>query len=219
VTRESGTVSATESENASRRCLVIGLMGGVGSGKSTVAQLLAERGARVFDADAICSELQETEQIREALREQWGDDVFTSSGELDRQKLAGIVFSEPAELERLGDIMHPPIIKAIRRQLDRCRTEDGPDLCVIDAPLLMESGLTRLCDVTFFIECAARTREERLTRSRGWAPGEAARREAQQAPAERKRDASDFIVDNSGDLAATRRQIEHCLSQVQLSGA
>ena len=132
-------------------CLVIGLVGGIGSGKTAVAQLFAELGARVLDADAICTELHKTPEIRTAIESRWGRAVFRADGELDRAKLGAVVFADPRELEALDNIMHPHVIERIKQDAVNCRAPGGPGMCVIDAPLLLESGLDRLCDVFVFV--------------------------------------------------------------------
>jgi dephospho-CoA kinase len=183
-----------------------------------VAALFAELGAKVIDADAICSELQQTPAIREAIRRRWGRAVFTDDGELDRARLADRVFSDPAELDALNRIMHPAVIEQVKAEVAACRAEHRPPWCVIDAPLLLETGLIELCDMTLFIECDRTTRLQRLADARGWRPDEIQRREARQAPLERKRDRADHILVNGGDRAATRRQIERFAAAARCIG-
>ena len=91
-------------------------------------------------------------------------------------------------------------------------------MCVVDAPLLLESGLDRLCDVTLFVECDAATRAARLATARGWAPDEIERREARQRPLDRKRQAADLVVPNSGDLAATRTRVREIAASLGYDG-
>jgi len=199
-------------------CLVVGLMGGIGSGKSTVARVLAELGARVLDADALCAELHETPQVKAAVRRRWGDAVFNAAGRLDSAALAAIVFDHPDELAELNRIIHPRVIERIERDVAACRVQGDLVLCVIDAPLLFESGLTHLCDLTLFIECDETRRAQRVARSRQWAPEEIERREARQQSLARKREMADVIVDNSGDLAALRRQVQEILARFRPNG-
>jgi len=207
--------SPTSADRPSR--VVIGLMGGIGSGKTTVAGILADNGAKLIDADAISARLHETPEIRQAIRARWGDAVFGPSGELDRSKLAAIVFDEPRELEALEKIMHPKVIDQIRREIAEWRAGGGAT-CVVDAPLLLESDLVRLCDVTIFVECSPDTRARRLAAGRGWERAEIERREARQQPLGRKREMADFVVVNDGDLAATRKQVEQVIAQIQHNG-
>ena len=197
-------------------CTVIGILGGIGSGKSTVARLFAEAGAVVLDADAYADELHQTPEVKEAVRNRWGDGVFGLGG-LDRAKLAGIVFDNADELDALGRIIHPKVVEHFKNQVAGCR-DSGRGMCVIDAPLLIESGLIDLCGLTVFVECDAATRTRRLAESRGWAADEIERREAHQEPLARKRDVADLVVDNGGDPAATRKSIEDIVANLKPRG-
>ena len=200
-----------------RACTVIGILGGIGSGKSAVAGIFAEMGALVLDADKFANELHRTPDVKRAVREAWGDGVFGADGELDRVKLAEIVFDNADELDRLGRIIHPKVVEHFENQVAGCR-DSGRGMCVIDAPLLIESGLIGLCDLTVFVECDRATRARRLADSRGWAADEIERREAHQEPLARKRDLADLVVDNGGDPAATRKRIEGIVGNLRPRG-
>ena len=200
-----------------RACTVIGILGGIGSGKSAVAEVFAELGALVLDADKFANELHRTPGVKQAVRDAWGDGVFGDDGELDRTKLAGIVFDNANELDRLGHIIHPRVVEHFENEVAGCR-DTGRGICVIDAPLLIESGLIGLCDLTVFVECDGATRARRLAENRDWAADEIERREAHQEPLARKRDVADIVVDNSGDPAATRKHIENIIVNLKPSG-
>ncbi len=197
----------TANTGRKQKCTVLGLVGGVGSGKSTVARLFGEWGAEVIDADAICSELHRTPDVREAIEAEWGRDIFTEGGQLDRARLADIVFDRPGDLNKLNAILHPRVIERIERRITACRTDGGPPLCVIDAPLLLETGLDRLCDTVAFIDCDRDTRVCRLARERHWPPEEIERREARQTSIEEKRKRANVTICNQGDLRTTRRMV------------
>jgi dephospho-CoA kinase len=200
-----------------RACTVIGILGGIGSGKSAVAGAFAEMGALVLDADKFANELHRTPDVKQAVREAWGDGVFGADGELDRAKLAGIVFDNADELDRLDRIIHPRVVEHFENEVAGCR-DSGRGICVIDAPLLIESGLIGLCDLTVFVECDSATRARRLAENRGWAAEEIERREAHQEPLACKRDVADIVVDNGGDPAATRKCIEDIVANLNTSG-
>ena len=204
-----------ETRAPERSCVVIGLMGGIGSGKTMAAAILAEMGAAVLDADAICTELHETAEVKDAIRQRWGRAVLDANGKLDRAKLAAIAFRDPEELRALNDILHPAVIERIEQAVADCRARGAAETCVIDAALLLESGLIRLCDATIFIECDATTRARRLADTRGWAPDEIQRREAHQEPLARKRETANFVVTNSGDPAALREQIARIVADLK----
>ncbi len=192
-----------------KKCTVLGLVGGVGSGKSTVARLFEEWGAEVIDADAICAELHRTPEVREAIEAEWGRDVYAEDGQLDRARLANIVFDRPDDLKKLNAILHPRVTERVERSITACRTDGGPPLCVIDAPLLLETGLDRLCDTVAFIDCDRATRSCRLARERHWPPDEIERREAHQTSIEEKRKRADVTICNQGDLRTTCRIVRN----------
>jgi dephospho-CoA kinase len=194
---------------------VVGLLGGVASGKSTVSQLLAEAGAGVLDADRAGHEALLLPQVEQAARSRWGESVFDVDGRLDRSRLAQIVFTPPPDGIRerrfLEQLTHPEIAKIIQRQADSLAEEACP-VAVLDAPLLLEAGWDRLCSTLVFVDVP---REIRLSRAldRGWSSAEFTAREQAQLPVEAKRARADLVVENAGKLEETRRQV----AQVWLS--
>jgi dephospho-CoA kinase len=191
------------------RPLVIGLLGGVASGKSAVAAMLAERGARVLDADRLAHAELAREEIRDRVVAALGPEVLDASGRaIDRSALGRRVFGDRAALARLEAIVHPGVLAAIERELEAGRpgaTGRQPVL-VLDVPLLAEAGVLGRCREVLFVEAPRAVREARA-RSRGWAAGELERREAHQAPLEEKRARATFVVRNDGDLAETSAQV------------
>ncbi len=194
---------------------VVGLLGGVASGKSTVSQLMAEAGAGVLDADRAGHEALLLPQVEQAARSRWGESVFDVDGRLDRSRLAQIVFTPPPDGIRerrfLEQLTHPEIAKIIQRQADALAKEACP-VAVLDAPLLLEAGWDRLCSTLVFVDVP---REIRLSRAldRGWSSAEFTAREQAQLPVEAKRARADLVVENAGKLEETRRQV----AQVWLS--
>lgn len=185
--------------------LLIGLTGGIGSGKSTVSALLAERGAVVIDADAITRELQRSGQpVFEAMVERFGPGVVADGGELDRQAVADVVFADPAALADLNVIVHPAVGAEIARRLEvEAATEH---LVVLDVPLLVESGrddLAALVVVDVEPEVAVR----RLVEHRGMREDDARARMARQASREERLARADLVVDNSGSLDELARVV------------
>jgi dephospho-CoA kinase len=197
--------------------MVIGLLGGIGSGKSAVAALFAEAGAEVVDADRLAREVLETPARAAEVAARFGPSVSAPDGRIDRQALADRVFADPALLEALNAIIHPPVRERI---LERVRAHRGgragrragaPEpVLVLDVPLLAESPLRKECDLLVFVALGEEQRRARLER-RGWAPGEVERREARQTPLAEKRAMADFEIDNSGPLEATRLEVARVL--------
>jgi dephospho-CoA kinase len=178
--------------------LLIGLTGGIGSGKSTVSGLLAERGAVVIDADALTRELQQPgTPVLAAMVERFGDGILAPDGTLDRQAVADIVFADSDALADLGKIVHPAVGAEIARRLQE--EADTDHVVVLDVPLLVESGrddMAALVVVDVDPEIAVR----RLVEQRGMREDDARARMARQASREERRAKADVVIDNSGSL-------------------
>jgi dephospho-CoA kinase len=184
---------------------VIGLLGGVGSGKSSVAGAFGHLGARVVDADAIVHGLYASRPFLGRLERRFGRDVIASDGRLDRRALADIVFRDPKKLRALERMVHPAVLREIRREI---RSRSGPRTpLVLDVPLLLETGLDRDCDVLVYVAVPARLRLERLAKQRSVSKAEAARRARFQRPLAEKKRRADVIVDNSRTRAHVARQV------------
>jgi len=183
----------------------IGLTGGIGSGKSTVAALLAAHGAVVVDADEIARDVVEpgTPGLVAVVAE-FGPDVLSESGTLDRARLAQIVFNDPAALQRLNEIVHPLVGAESQRLISAA---PAGAVLVYDVPLLVESGLQDVFDSVVVVEAPENVRLERLT-ARGVDPQDAVRRMANQASGEQRAAVADYVIDNSGALPDLAAQVE-----------
>lgn len=191
--------------------VVLGLLGGIASGKSTVAGLFARRGLLHLDADAVARAVSEDPAVLAAIRADLGPVAVGSDGRLDRPAVARLVFADPALRRRLEEITHPPVRQRILAALAAARARG--DSVLLDVPLLLEGGLIDHCDATVFV---AADRQERLRRAagRGWDADELDRRERAQAPLADKRVRARFTVDNSGTLVATAGQVDAVLAQL-----
>ncbi len=198
--------------------MVIGLTGGVGAGKSTVARALAKLGAVVYDADREVSHALADPQVKREIVARWGQEVLTEEGAVDRRALASIVFRNEADRKALEGIVHPRLGRARREAMERAVSEGAPAV-VYDAPLLMEAGLDRECDAVIFVDAPEEARRTRVAQERGWSEEELGRREAAQLPVEEKRARARFVVHNKGDLAQleaeTRRVFDAILEQAK----
>ncbi len=196
--------------------LEFGLTGGIGSGKSTVSRLFADRGAIIIDADAIVHDLQRPgELVFDAMVAQWGSTIVREDGTLDRAAVASIVFSDQAELDRLNGMVHPAVADETTRLIE---SVDDPDAIVIhDIPLLVWPGgeLLTSRDHTAWagivvIDTPEAVAVERVTEARGMEREEVELRMAAQATREDRRSVADFIIDNSGDLDALEAEVDRC---------
>ena len=194
--------------------VVVGLSGGIGTGKSTVARCFAEAGAVVIDADAIVHELQAAgTPLLAEIAEAFGPEVLRADGSLDRERLGGIVFRDPEARRRLGAIVHPKVGAEMLRRLEAARAA-GARLVVLDIPLLFEgrkagTGSAALLgfDTSVLAYAPEALQIERQIARDGCSRDEALRRIRAQLPIEEKRALADHVIDNSGALADTARQV------------
>jgi dephospho-CoA kinase len=180
--------------------LLVGLTGNIGSGKSTVDQLLSERGATIIDADVLARRAVEigTPGYR-AIVERWGTSILGPDGTLDRGALRRIVFSDQAELEQLNTLVHPEVERMRAALVETARVR-GDKLVVCDVPLLFERKMTDLFDRIVLVDAPRPVRLERLVRERGLKETEAMDMIVAQMPAELKRARADYVIDNIGTL-------------------
>ncbi|MDD4956719.1 MAG: dephospho-CoA kinase [Candidatus Omnitrophica bacterium] len=189
--------------------LVLGITGGLGSGKTTVAMILAEKGAVHIDADKIGHELLEKdmEVVRE-IKEQFGEEVLIA-GKIDRGKLAGKVFSDGGNMERLCEITHPRIARAIKEKVNAI--DEG--VIVVDAPLLIEAGLGAIVDRVILVKASDEIKIARAV-GRGMSKEEALRRLALQMPDEEKERSADIIIENSKDMVELRKGVDEIWQRI-----
>jgi len=193
--------------------LEIGLTGGIGSGKSTVAALLVERGAVLLDADAIVRELQEPgTSVFTAMVERWGDAIVTADGALDRQAVADRVFGDADELAALNAIVHPAVGDEMTRR--RQGLADTDATVVLDIPLLVESGHEGLGGV-IVVDVGPEVAVERLVAHRGFVEQDARDRISRQASREDRLARADVVVDNSGTLDDLVAEVDRAWAWVQ----
>lgn len=188
--------------------LLVGLTGGIGSGKSTVAHLLEEHGAVVFDADVIAREVVEPGTSgHQAVVERFGANVLAPGGELDRDALASIVFADPAARRDLEAIVHPEVRLLFAEGSEAYRDTDR--VVVFSAPLLVETGMHTAFDVLIVLSTRVETQVERLMRGRGMSEDAVLARIAAQAPMEAKAEVADVLLPNEGDLDELRERVDH----------
>ncbi|HHY38113.1 MAG TPA: dephospho-CoA kinase [Clostridia bacterium] len=199
--------------------VVIGITGGYASGKSVVTRILQDFGAFVVDADETAREVLSVgtpawRQVKEA----FGEDVFDSEGIVDRKRLGRIVFSDEARLRELERITHPHIIKIIKEKLQGAMNS-GYDLIVLDAPLLIETGLTSLVDYVWVVYAPEDLQIRRAMVRDGLTRDEAVSRIHSQMDLKEKVKYADVVINNDGTLEDTRRQVLRALEKVLGPGA
>jgi len=187
--------------------LIVGLTGGVASGKSVISQILKEEGAYLIDADQIARELvQPRRPTWTALIKAFGKGIVQKDGSIDRKKLAVKVFSDPGQRELLNRILHPRIKKEMDRRLKAIGQKDPKAMVVIDAPLLIETGDHREMDKVIVVTSTEAQQMERLKERAGIDQEEARRIIASQVPTEEKLKVADFVIGNEGSLEDVERK-------------
>jgi dephospho-CoA kinase len=194
----------------SRPPVTILLQGGIASGKSTIARLLAARGGRVLDCDRIAHEELAAPAVEAALREAFGPGVFGPDGRVDRRALGAVVFDDPAALRRLEALVHPRVRDRVQAALAAMAAPPGAPraVAVIDAAVASKMKLIdQDYDLVVFVDVSPETRRRRAA-ERGWPAGELERREARQEATEALRARADVVVENDGDLREAESHVE-----------
>jgi dephospho-CoA kinase len=197
---------------------IIGVTGGVGSGKSTFARELAQLGCRLLDVDVVAWELTEThKEIRSALRATFGDAYFDSSGALKRRALGNLVFSNADELEKLNRIVFPVLLGTVHKQIQEWRESFVPLIGVVDMAILFEANVAEWCDRVVVVTASYENRKRRLAASRGWDEDEIVARIRSQLPVEEKIRRADEVVPNDGSVESLRKRAVEFYRALQAS--
>ena len=191
-----------------QRIKVIGITGGIASGKSTIAKILGSLGASVISADKICHRLVNTKSMSQKIINRWGDHVQDKYGKIERHKLGKIVFADKKELAALNRIIHPEAIKQIKNRIAKLRNESTTVAIVLDAALLVESNLIDICDITLFVDTRKNTCKARVKNSRKWPSDEITKREKFQSSLREKREIADIVISNNQHQADTLKQVK-----------
>jgi dephospho-CoA kinase len=186
--------------------MIIGLTGGIGSGKTTVAALFAQRGAFVIDTDVIAREIVQSDSpVLEAIRQEFGDEIILSDGSLDRPALARIIFGNEAKRTKLNQLTHPEILK---RVLAIIGAQPSESIIVVVVPLLFESGFDRSCDRSVAVIASPELRRHRLQERDGLSVSEVEARMRTQLPDAEYEKRADIVVRNEDNLTALGREVD-----------
>lgn len=189
--------------------MILGLTGGIACGKSTVADMLKHRGAIIIDADLIAREVVEPgAPALQKLVQQFGQDILSADGSLNRKALGSIVFTDEAKRKELNAILHPSIRQEIKSRMEQYELSEPDKLIVVDIPLLYESGLDSMFEEIMVVYVPREIQLKRLMLRDGFSISDAEARLQAQMSIEDKKNLSDVLIDNSGTLEATAAQIE-----------
>jgi dephospho-CoA kinase len=191
---------------------VIGLTGGFGTGKTFVASVFKSLGATVLDADKLARDaVAKGRPAYKNIVRLFGKDILDSSKNIDRPKLAAIVFTDKVALKRLNRIVHPVVIAKIKSEIKRLASRD---VVVVDAPLLIEANLAGIADVLVVVKCSKKEQIERCMRKFRMEKRDVLRRIASQMPMNKKIGMADFVVDNSGGRSVTKKQLRKVWKEI-----
>jgi dephospho-CoA kinase len=199
--------------------LRVGLTGGIGCGKSTVASMMRELGCHIIDADEISRNLaQPGKPAYNEIVAAFGNEILLGDGHMDRAKVAHLVFSDASKLSTLNKILHPRVIAEEECQLVEIARTEPNAVAVVEAALLIEAGHHKILERLIVVWCRPEQQIERLTspRGRGMSRDDALRRIAAQLPLNEKRRVATDEIDNSGSLAATQKQVEELVARLKV---
>ena len=193
---------------------VIGILGGMYSGKSTVTAELAKLGCAVIDADSISHQLLDEKDVRAKVVRVFGKEILDDKGKIDRSALANRVFGDPAKLETLTGILHPLVMARVEQLITQYGPQPAVRAIALDIPLLLEVGWEKRCDHIIFVDCAPPTRLERAKKTGVFEADQLKIRENLQISLDKKKRIADNIVDNNSDLSGLSKQIACIFSTI-----
>ena len=196
---------------------IIGILGGIGSGKSTVAAEFAKLGCKVIDADKIAHELLDSKSVKEEIVGLFGKAVLDSSGRIERKKLAGVVFASGDKLDSLNGVIHPLVLARAEELIEQYNQQNQVMAIVLDMPLLVEVGWAKRCDRLIFVDCEQKIRAERA-KKKDFDENQVKIRENFQISLDNKASVADNAVDNNSDFSALVRQIADIFSDIMDNG-
>ena len=193
---------------------IIGLTGGPGAGKSSVAQQFEKQGCAVIDADQLNHEVLTNPDVIQKIVSWWGEQVLHSDGRLDRGAIGRIVFEDPTQLNQLTELVHPLIAEREQELLSCYQGDPKLSAIVLDVPLLFESGQDAWCDAVVFVACEEEIRRKRLKTNRGWEADKAQKVENLQLGVNFKAQKADYIIRNNSSVSEIAVQVKELLPKI-----
>ncbi len=198
-------------DKKNKRPLIIGITGGVGTGKSTIAAMFGKFGALVIDADKITHDkMKKNKDMCRKIINEFGRNILADSGQIERRRLAAVVFKDRKALDKLCAIVHPAVIKHVNEYINKTAKKPGIPAVIIDAPLLIEAGMHTMLDALIVVRASVATQIERTRKKTGLCRAEIKRRMRNQIPLKKKLILADYIIDNEG----TRRNTQKIVSKI-----
>ncbi len=195
--------------------MIVGLTGGFKSGKTTVARMLKKKKALIIDADRLAHQIiQPKSKVWNKIAGHFGKKILKANGQIDRNKLAFIVFKNKKELKRLNEIIHPPVIWQVKKLVRKYKKIFPRRIIVADVPLLFESGLNSLADKVVVVKCSLARQVSRASAKTRLSQQEIMARVNSQWPLDKKVKLADFVINNNGSLVKTKKQVEKIWQEV-----
>ncbi|MBU4376132.1 MAG: dephospho-CoA kinase [Candidatus Omnitrophica bacterium] len=199
-----------------KRPLIIGITGGMGTGKTSVAAMFKKFGALVLDADKIAHyDMEKGKNMYEMIIKEFGKDILLRSGQIERRKLAAVVFKDRIALDRLCAIVHPVVIRHVNEYIKKATKKPEIPAVIIDAPLLLEAGMHSMLDALIVVKASVRTQIERTGKKTGQSPAEIKRRMRNQIPLRKKLILADYIIDNEGSKRNMRKIVSKIWKEIK----
>ena len=199
---------------AGEKIKIIGILGGIGSGKSTVATQFGQLGCAVIDADAISHEILAQPDIKKHIKSHFGRDVFDEKGDIDKQKLADRVFENEEELKILTSVIHPPVMARVEALIDEYKCENTAKAIILDIPLLAEVSWENRCDFLIFVDTSVENRAFRAQKRGPIDKKQLKNRENLQISLDKKADMSHYILNNNSDVSTLMEQVEKIFTKI-----
>ncbi len=194
---------------------IVGLTGGIASGKSTVSNMFKDEGIPVIETDRIAKELvDDNKEVQKQIVDYFGEDVLTPSGEINRNKLAKEIFDDRKKREKINTIVHPKVKEVVFREIDHLKDKDH-DLIVVDVPLLFEAEFDKFMDVTIVVYARQKDQISRLVSREGIDEEYAKKKIKSQIPLSKKKELADYVIDNSKSILETRKAFKRVLKKIK----
>ena len=201
-----------------KQTVICGICGGIGSGKTYIAQQFQLFGAAVFNADHVGHRVLLHDDVKACLVERWGNAILDEASEIDRSKVAALVFAQTTQAQRDREFLQAVTHPLIEQELEAFIANSDSEVVIIDAALLLETGWQSVCHQIIFVDALAHVRLNRC-QQRGWAEDQFRSREAAQWSLEQKRSQADFVIDNNGDVKRTTEMIGKVWQALSTSGS
>lgn len=193
---------------------IIGILGAIGSGKSSVAKEFGKLGCAVINADELAHKQLKNDDIKQQIRQNFTDQAFDDQGNVDRARLAELAFEDQQNLEKLNSIIHPPVIAEVKKRIKHYSSNSDIKAIVLDLPLLMEVSWEKKCDFLVFVEVSEQLRASRMAQKSIFLQKNAKKREKFQISLDKKRQIAHYIINNNSDFRELSRQVHKIFSRI-----